>query len=363
MTLSPLKAHPRSLRLFRLGRFLLLLMPLMLSSCLNTAAPLKLTTAQIVVFGTFVDISVYTKEPEQAQRAINALEQRFQNFHHAWHAWEQGGIVSKINRAIQAETPITVAQSIKDFILKSQTLSAQSDYLFDPGLGKLIALWGFHSENWSGPPPSETQINHWLKTRPSIADIQFNGLTLSSRNPNVQLDFGGNAKGLALDIAMHQLKTAGIENAIVNIGGDLRVIGSKNHQAWRIGIQNPNTVNGKSTTNQSAQPIAMVELIGDESLVTSGTYQRFFEWQGQTFSHILDPNTGRPAQSFASVSVLHKDATTADTAATALLIAGPDRWQAVAKKMGIEHVFIIDRAGQILQTPPMAERTKILAQN
>ena len=335
-------------RLLALSLFLLFA----LAGCFNeTPPPLTPIKAQIVVFGTYVDISVYTHNSKQAEQAIQAVEQRFQTFHKEWHAWEQGGIVSKINLAIANEQTIEVSESIRDFIKKSQTLSLQSDYLFDPGIGKLIALWGFHSEQWTGPPPSEALIQHWLETRPSISDLDFKGLTLSSRNSNVQLDFGGNAKGLALDIAMQQLQRAGIENAIVNIGGDMRAIGSKNGQSWRIGIQNP---------SNPKQPIAMVELADNESIVTSGTYQRFFEWQGQRFSHILDPNTGRPAKSFASVSVIHRDATTADTAATALLIAGPKRWRAVAKKMGIESVFIIGHDGQILQTGAMMQRLKLL---
>lgn len=331
---------------------LLIIMSVLLSGCFQTADPLTPTKAQIVVFGTYVDITVYTSESQQAEAAIQQVEHRFQQFHHEWHAWEKGGIVSKINHAIAAGQSIEVSESIKEFILKSQSLSAKSDYLFDPAVGKLVALWGFHSEQWVGPPPSETEIKHWLETRPSIANLRFDGLQLSSSNPNVQLDFGGNAKGLALDIAMQQLREAGVKNAIVNIGGDMRVIGSKNGQAWRIGIQDP---------SNPVQALAMVELSGDESVVTSGTYQRYFEWQGQRFSHILDPNTGKPANGFASVTVLHNDATTADTAATAILIAGPERWRAVATAMGIEHVFIVDHSGQILQTKAMAKRTKVLA--
>ena len=334
-----------------LKNFLLLFLGLILSGCFQDKAPLTPSKAQIVVFGTYVDMTVYTDNPEQAEKAIQRVEQRFQQFHHEWHAWEQGGIVSKINQAIAAEQPLAVSESIKTFILKSQTLSAQSAYLFDPAVGQLVALWGFHGEQWQGPPPSDNAIQQWLNNRPSIADIGFKGLNLVSNNSNVQLDFGGNAKGLALDIAMQQLRQAGIENAIVNIGGDMRVIGSKNGQAWRVGIQNPST---------PSQAIAMLELSGDESVVTSGTYQRFFEWQGQRFSHILDPNTGRPANSFASVTVIHADATTADTAATAILIAGPNRWRTVAKSMGVERVFIIDQTGQTLLTQPMTERIKLL---
>jgi len=325
--------------------------PLIFSGCQTHSQPLTPTHTQLIVFGTYVDITVYTQDPLIAQQAIQTVESRFQTFHQEWHAWEKGGIISRINESIASQKPIEISDSIKQFILKSQKLSQQSGYLFDPGIGQLIALWGFHNEDWQGPPPSEDKIQNWLSTRPSIQDIEFQQLQLISQNADVQLDFGGNAKGLALDIAMQQLQGAGIKNAIVNIGGDMRVIGTKNQQAWRIGIQNPDSPD---------TPIAMIELAGNESVVTSGTYQRFFEWKGQQFSHILNPNTGKPAQSFASVTVVHQDATTADSAATALLIAGHKHWKKIAQQMGVENVFIIDREGQTFQTLSMTKRLQLL---
>ena len=309
------------------------------------------TKTTLFVFGTMVDIAVYDTEPKMAEQAISQVEQTFQTMHHEWHAWEKGGIVSKINQAIANKQSLELPNSVKNFILKSQELSKQSQGLFDPGIGSLIALWGFHAEEWQGPPPSEQLIKHWLENKPSIADISFTKNQLSSQNPRVQMDFGGNAKGLAIDIALASLKRAGIENALVSIGGDMKVIGSKNNQAWSIGIQNPQNLN---------KALAQIALQDNESIVTSGNYQRFFEWQGKRYSHILDPNTGYPANSFSSVTVIHNDATTADAAATALLIAGPERWEEVAKSMGILQAFLIDAEGKILQTKAMAKRVKLL---
>lgn len=320
-----------------------------LTACQNHSFEPTKTT--LFVFGTMVDIAVYDTEPQIAEQAISQVEQTFQTMHHEWHAWEKGGIVSKINQAIASKQSLEVPKSVKNFILKSQELSKQSQGLFDPGIGSLISLWGFHSEEWKGPPPTNQQIEHWLANKPSIADISFNKNQLSSQNPHVQMDFGGNAKGLAIDIALASLKKAGIKSALVSIGGDIKVMGSKNNQAWSIGIQNPKNLN---------KALAQITLQDNESIVTSGNYQRFFEWQGKRYSHILDPNTGYPANSFSSVTVIHNDATTADAAATALLIAGPERWEAVAKSMGITQAFLIDGKGTILQTKAMAKRVKLL---
>lgn len=261
----------------------------------------------------------------------------------------KGGLISKINEAIANGDSIVIPRPVKQFILKTQQLSQESDYLFDPAIGKLVALWGFHSENWQGPPPQPRIIQNWLKHRPSIADIHFEGNRLFSDNANVRLDFGGNAKGLALDRAINTLKVAGINNAIVNIGGDMRLIGQKHAHPWKIGIQNPFS---------PEKPIGYVELEGDLSIVTSGSYQRFFEWKGKRYSHVLNPNTGYPAENFVSVTVIHSDATTADTAATALMVAGPKNWQKIAQQMSIEEAFMIDQKGHFYQTPKMKKRLK-----
>ena len=329
----------------------ILILSTFLISCSNQQQVAHNTS--IIVFGTTVNITIYHNKDNSktALESIRKVEYLFQDFHQKWHAWEQGGIVSKINDAISNNNPIKINDSIKNFIIKSQILTQQSQGLFDPGIGQLIDLWGFHADNWQGPPPEKQQIQNWLGSRPSLLDIYFKGLTLYSSNPNVQLDFGGNAKGLAIDLALESLRNSGIENAIVSIGGDMKAIGSKNGQPWHVGIQNP---------QQPDRAIASLFLKNGESVVTSGTYQRYFEWQGQRYSHIINPNTGYPANSFASVTVIHPDATSADAAATALLIAGPEQWQNIAQSMGIQLAFLVDNQGKIFKTKAMNERIQEL---
>lgn len=338
-------------RQFLKSSFAVSFAPSLLSACSNSPAPYR---SQILVFGTQVDLLIYHSNKARIQNAIGKINADFQQFHHEWHAWEKGGILSKINDAIKANRPVEIAQSVKDFIEYSQQLSQQSNYLFDPAIGGLVALWGFHSENWQGPPPSEADIQNWLNSRPSIADIYFEDKQLLSKNPQVQLDFGGNAKGLALDMAIASLLQSGITSALVSIGGDMKTLGFKpDEQTWIIGVQNP--VN-------PLEADASIELFANESLVTSGTYQRFFEWQGKTYSHLLNPNNGWPVDSqkgFVSVSVIHSDATRADSAASAMLIAGQSNWQTIAQQMQIHHALGIDAQGKHYHLGKITERLKI----
>ena len=326
---------------------------LLVSSCQWPGSPLQPIRQTFYVFGTVVNIELYAQNAQQANRAIHQVEQQFQQFNRDWHAWEKGGIVARINQAIAEQKPIQVPLTVKNFILKSQQLSQRSQGYFDPGIGGLIALWGFHANTWHGPPPSAKAIQAYLNAHPSIQAITFHGNTLICHNPQVSLDFGGNAKGLALDMAMQTLQKAGIENAVVNIGGDMRIHGHKpNGQPWRIGIQDPQ--------NPQGAPIGVLALQGDESIVTSGTYQRYYRWHGNRYSHLLNPKTGYPidheGQHFISVTVIHPDATTADAAATALIVAGPKHWQTVAQQMGITQALLIDNQGRRYFTDRMQQR-------
>ncbi len=324
-------------------RWLLLLLGL--SACTPTPKPYHHT---LYVFGTLVHLSVYTDTPQAAQTAFQQINTSFQAFHHRWHAWEPGGIVGKINQAIAQEHPITVPEDLKAFILKSQQLTRTSLGYFDPGIGTLVDLWGFHSDTFTGPPPSETQIQQWLQQRPSILQLYFKGHRLFSTNPHVRLDFGGNAKGLALEMALNFMQQAGIHHGIVNIGGDMKTLGEKPQgHPWRIGVTDP---------FDKSRLMAEVLLKGGEALVTSGTYERFYTWKEQQFSHILNPNTGKPAEGIVSVTVLHHDAITADAAATALLAAGKQSWQAVAQHMALEYYAITFSDGHTVISPALQSR-------
>jgi thiamine biosynthesis lipoprotein len=165
----------------------------------------------------------------------------------------------------------------------------------------------------------------------------------------VQLDFGAVGKGYGVDLAIDRLKSMGISNAIVNAGGDLRAIGSRAGNPWRIAIRDPD----------GGGIFALLSVTGDESVFTSGNYERNFTWEGKLYSHIIDPRTGYPAQGTASVTVIHSNATTADAAATALFVAGPKNWHRIAKQMGIKYVLLIDEQGVAYMNPAMRDRIKL----
>ncbi|MDD2949024.1 MAG: FAD:protein FMN transferase [Rugosibacter sp.] len=324
----------------------------MLSGC-GPSAPWR---QESFVFGTRVELLIAGVPEAKALAAGSQVLAEFDRLHRTYHAWQPSAL-SALNAAIAAGKPMEVSPEFAGYIRQLQQLAADSDYLFDHGIGRLIALWGFHSDEFKTRLPDETALAALTKQRPSIADIQLDGLRVTSRNPAVALDFGGYLKGVALDRAAQILRTAGIHNALINIGGNVMALGTKNGVPWRVGIQHPRpaTVGGA--------PLASLELRDGEALGTSGDYYRFFEINGRRYCHLLDPRTGYPAMGTQSVTILIPPGVTAgmrsDVLSKPLFVAG-DAWLRQASKLNVIAALKVGAGGTVIATPAMRSRLKMM---
>ena len=326
-------------------RTLFFLLFLALAACGRT----PLQEQQAYVFGTRVEVVVVSAEPEQARQAIAAVLCEFDRLHRAYHAWQPSELM-QLNTAIAAGQTHEVTPELADFIREAQQLAAQGDNLFDPGIGELIKLWGFQADEFVAKLPADAELKAWQASKPSIADIRVEGTMVRSRNPHVALDFGGYLKGVALDRAAAILRKQGIQNALINIGGNVMALGSKEGRPWRVGIQHP----------RQPGALATIELHDGEAIGTSGDYQRFFEFEGQRYAHLLDPRTARPAAHTAAVTVLipagPKAGTLSDAASKPIFIAGPEHWREMARRMGVDQVMRVAADGQISVTAALQSR-------
>jgi thiamine biosynthesis lipoprotein len=304
----------------------------------------------ILAFGTLIEITLFDTTEAKANAAFDQLERNFHAYHASWTPWETSDL-SRINDAIRAGTEVVVPASILPMITASKALFEQSKGLFNPAIGNLINLWQMHlHEDPDIRPPDAQEIARVLRQNPSMSDIQIDAGVLHSSNPDVQLSLGAFAKGYAIDLALDYLRSQGIENAVINAGGDLRVAGKHGERPWRIGIRHP----------RADSVIAWLDAKAGESIFTSGDYERYYLYEGKRYHHILDPRTGYPAAGTSSVTVIHDDAGTADAAATALFVAGPEHWHEVARSMGIRFVMLIDTDGGIHMNPAMHERINLV---
>ena len=309
---------------------------------------------QAYVFGTRVEVVVASEQPEHARQAIAAVLQEFDRMHRLYHAWQPSELTA-LNSAISAGRPAQVTPELADFIREAQAFTRQGDGLFDPGIGELIALWGFQSDEFAAKLPAEADLKKWLAAKPSITDLTIDEKNVvTSRNRHVQLDFGGYLKGVALDRAAALLRQQGIKNALINIGGNVMALGDKGGRPWRVGIQHP----------RQPGPLATVALADGEAIGTSGDYQRFFELDGKRYPHLLDPRTGWPASHTQAVTVLipagPKSGTLSDATSKPIFIAGADGWRDMARKMGVGQVLRVDADGRIFVTLALRDRLEFI---
>lgn len=302
---------------------------------------------QFLAFGTLIELTLWGVDRDLAERAYQAVESDFARMHTEWHPWQPGALV-ETNRQLAAGKPFLVPHSMIPLIENSQRLSLASQGLFNPAIGRLVELWGFHSDDLPAKPPDPEAITALIAQRPAMTDLDLDGQRLHATNPAVQLDFSAYAKGYAVDRAIDRFRELGVTNAIVNAGGDLRAIGHRGGRPWRIGIRHP----------RGSGVLASVEIEDDESVSTSGDYERFFMYNGRRYHHIMDPRTGYPATGSVAVTVLYREAATADAASTALFVAGSDLFEAVARDLGVDRAMLIDSAGKIYLTPSMRARVR-----
>ncbi len=340
-------------------RLLLVLLFGVLAACGRES----LHTQESFVFGTRVEVLVWGASAEAARTATAEVLREFDRLHRTYHAWKPSELTA-LNDAIAAGRPHEVSAELAALIGEAQAAAKQSDYLFDPGIGALVKLWGFHDENFVARLPDAQKLAALQARKPSIGKLKLvNGRVTSadprdtaSHNFSVALDFGGYLKGVALDRAAAILKSHGIHNALINIGGNVLALGAKGDQPWRVGVQHPRAA------ASGGAPLATLELRDGEAIGTSGDYQRYFEVDGRRYSHLIDPRSGEPAVGTQAVTVLIPPRENAgmwsDVASKPLFVAGDD-WQPVATALGIAHVLRIDAAGRLEITAALRQRLKL----
>lgn len=295
------------------------------------------------LFGSPVDLLL---PPATPAPLAASLWRGLQAMNDGWNAWKPGE-VTELNGALAAGRTARVSPALAGLIQGAAAMERLSGGCFNAGIGGLVGQWGFHDDVMRpGRRPSHAELARWTARPPSLAQLVLQRGQARSDNPALQLDFGGYAKGVALDWALDRLQLAGVNAGLLNLGGNLAAVGDAGARPWRVGIRDPH----------GPGLVAQIDTVGREAVVTSGSYERFRLLDGQAFTHVLDPRTGAPAPQLVSVTVVHPSAALADAAATALLVAGPTAWARVAAALGVDQVLVIDRHGRRRATPRLQAR-------
>jgi thiamine biosynthesis lipoprotein len=301
------------------------------------------------VFGTVVEVRIHGGSPQRAAELSGAVLAEFDRLHHKFHSW-QPSMLSALNDAIARGEPFTADAEMVSLLQSATRLADRSDNLFNPAIGRLIRLWGFQSSTFERRDPAPKEIAHWVDANPRLSDLRYQGTTVTSTNKAVMIDLGGYAKGYALDRAAHILRKNGVTAALINVGGNVLAIGQPGARPWTVGIQDP----------RGDGALASVALHDNEAMGTSGDYQRYFMKDGKRHPHIIDPRTGQTVDLVASVTVITAGGDDAglrsDGNSKPLFITGPAHWEAMAARMGMNEVLLIDANKRFLMTPQMRAR-------
>jgi len=303
------------------------------------------------VFGTRVEISIYGESDARAQSAVASVMQEFQRLHNLLHAWKPSEL-SELNAAFARGQEKEVTPELVHILTNATQLSVQSGGLFNPAIGGIIKLWGFHDDELKPTLPDHKKLLAWVSQRAQMSDINIGASQVSSRNKAVQLDLGGYAKGYALDRAARILQLQGINHALINIGGNLLALGKHGERAWRVGIQHP----------RKPGPIATLELNDGEAIGTSGDYQRYFMLGDKRYCHLIDPRNGQPVQGVQAVTVLTQGTDAgvkSDASSKPLFISGVKNWRNAAKQMNLTNALLVDNNGTVHLTAAMHQRLEL----
>jgi len=299
------------------------------------------------MMGTLVNFTVTYPDEGIAKQAIRSAAKEMQRIEDTFTIYGNKPNDIKQFNQLPINTPFEFTPEINNLLKIAVDIEQQSHQAFSPTLAALNKLWGFSNAEPPHTPPAQTSIQKILPDTQNC--LHYQGKKWLRSSYNCQLDFGAIAKGYAIDRGIKILKKYGIQNAIIDAGGDIRLIGKHGANDWHIGIRDP---------RQKDNVIATLSLHGDVSIVTSGDYERYFEHQGKRYHHILNPETGWPSYNSQSTTVIATNASLADAWSTALFVLGKEGME-IAENMHLQ-ALIIDSKGQlhITKTMPINLLTK-----
>jgi thiamine biosynthesis lipoprotein len=268
-------------------------------------------------------------DQQKAHKDIDAiLDQLLQDMSN----WEANSELTRFNKSTSL-VPIEISEGLRRVLAESIRLGKLSEGKLDVTIGPLINLWGFGPDYRPERVPSESELEI-AKKRTGLKYLTLNGNKLSKDIPDLYVDLSTIAKGYAVDLIAEYFENKGYHNYLVEIGGEMRLKGFKHTgELWHVAIEKP------LSEERSVHQIIIPK---DNALATSGDYRKYFEANGQRFSHIIDPESGKPINhKLVSVTVIHPSSMTADGLSTAMMLMGEDKALVFAEENELAAYMII----------------------
>ncbi len=280
-------------------------------------------------FNTIMTITIYGYTD---QNIFKEVWSKFDEMEKSFSANIDESDVTRFNNS-KSTAPIEMPRDILNMLDKALPYSKKTEGKFDPTIEPIVRLWGISTDTPRVPKQSELDT--------ALAHVGYEHLkldlingTLQKDDPDVRIDLGAIAKGYAADQIASLLKSKGIDRAILNLGGNIFALGSKTSQTpWNVGVQDP--------MEPSGEVLATIK-VTNKSVVTSGTYERYFEQDGKRYHHILSPFDGYPIDNeLLSVSILSNQSIDGDILSTSTYSLGLKNGQALINHLeGVAAIFV-----------------------
>ena len=302
--------------------------------------------------GTELQLTAWTADETAAETAFGEVSQEMERLEGLLSNWRDDSEIQQLNAAA-GKHPVRIGSDLRDVLKTARQVSEWTGGKFDVTWGALSGLWKFDYQNQDGSIPEHSEIVR----RRSLIDYQQLILdehdgTAFLKQEGMVANLGGIGKGYAVDRARDILRRRGFRDFMIQFGGDMYVAGLNGNHPWRLGIQDP-----RGPANRI---FAQVDL-SESTFSTSGDYARSFVKNGRRYHHIIDPQTGEPAQGCRSVTIMTSSAIIADGLSTGVFVLGPEAGMALIKQLpGVEAV-IVSAKNEVLVSPELKGRLTLLS--
>lgn len=284
--------------------------------------------------GTRVSVMLWHEDDNVGPALVDQVLDEYRRIDREMSTYREESEISRVNREASSSA-VTISNELLDLIEIAIGLSQASEGAFDISYESVGYLYDFRERQ----RPNADEISELIDAvdyRQIFVDTTAS--TVRFGVPGMRINLGGIAKGYAVEQGARILREAGVEYALLNAGGDTRVIGDRLGQPWIIGIQHPRLEGEVATT---------LPLV-DEAISTSGDYERFFIEDGRRYHHILNPATGEPTETLLSATVIGPDATLTDALATTVFVLGSEAGLRLVEDYPGFEAIVVEPTGQLL---------------
>jgi FAD:protein FMN transferase len=321
----------------------------LLAACGGQPPLASLVEQSRLAMGSSLRVAVWTADSKGATRAIDEVYAEFDRLDHILSVWQPGSEVQRLNAAA-GRGPVPIGPDLRAVLETAAEASRRTGGKFDITFGALSDVWRFdHDQDNRLPTAAEIGARLPLIDYTAVR-VDADAGTAEILRPGMRVHLGGIGKGYAVDQGAAILRRAGYRDFLIQAGGDLYAAGHRGDRPWRAGLFDPR--------GTDAATFASIEL-ADETFSTSGDYERFFIQDGVRYHHLLDPDTGQPARMCRSVTILARNALTADWASTGVFILGPKAGMALVESLPDVEAVIVTADNEVSVSTGLLGRLRI----